>query len=309
MINQVTLQELQDQWNKVYETNSLHVPFLTWQWHETWQKVFGNSYQPFYLSINNTVIAPFVKKDQSVMWSGGDEIADYLDLIGPDNQKVPAWKEIIDLLKKEGNTKLFLRNVPENSPTVSFFKTLPNAKVIQEDTTPKIELPATWNTYLESLDRKNRHELERKVRKFEREQKEIKMYDSTDPIADTDLFLSLMKLDERKKEFLTPDMELFFRKMIETFQKQIVLTILSISGVPAAAMLAFHWKDSLLGYNSGFNEQQFSGAGFYLKSMHIKRAIENKIKTYNFLQGNERYKYELGGKDFFVYSINLLISH
>ena len=33
--------------------------------------------------------------------------------------------------------------------------------------------------------------------------------------------------------------------------------------------------------------------------------VEQKLKEYNFLQGSERYKYELGGKDFFVYSISL----
>lgn len=303
MINQVILQKSQEQWNKANETNSLQAPFYTWQWHNAWQTVFGNSFEPYYLSINNTVIAPFIKKDQTVMWSGGEEIADYLDSIGPEEEKKSAWPEIIEYLKKEKINSINLRNIPENSSTITFFKTLPNAKIIQEDTTPKIELPSTWNTYLESLEHKNHHELERKVRKFEREQKEIVMYDSTDPVADTDLFLSLMKLDERKKIFLTYDMELFFRNMIKTFQKNIILTILTISGIPAATMLAFHWEDSLMGYNSGFDEQQFSGAGFYLKSMHIKRAIENNIKTYNFLQGNERYKYELGGKDYFVYSI------
>jgi hypothetical protein len=297
MINQVTLEKLKPHWA------DSQIPFLTWQWHDTWQKVFGKLYQPYYLLINNSVIAPFIRNGQTILWSGGDEIADYLDLIGPDNQKGPVWIEIMEFFKKEGITTVALRNIPENSPTVSFFKTQPNAKVIQEDTTPLITLPTEWNSYLESLEHKNRHELERKTRKFEREQKDIKIYNSADPVGDTDLFLSLMKLDGRKKEFLTPDMELFFRNMTETFKENLILTILTVSDTPAAAMLAFHYRETLMGYNSGFDEQHFSGAGFYLKSMHIKRAIENKIKIYNFLQGNERYKYNLGGKDFFVYSI------
>jgi len=39
------------------------------------------------------------------------------------------------------------------------------------------------------------------------------------------------------------------------------------------------------------------------KAMAIKRTIEKGLKQYNFLQGNEAYKYHLGGCDFFVYTI------
>lgn len=145
--------------------------------------------------------------------------------------------------------------------------------------------------------------MERKIRKFEREQKDIKMYDE----RNIDLLLTLMKLDERKKIFLTQEMELFFRKIAEQFQKNIIQTILTVDGKPAAALLAFRVGGTLMSYNSGFDEAHFSGAGFYLKAMHIKRAIGAGIKTYNFLQGSERYKYELGGKDFFVYRVNVTL--
>ena len=228
-------------------------------------------------------------------------MADYLDIIGEDEAKTKAWPEIIDFLKTNGISSLHLNNIPENSPTLNFFKTHISSVIKQEDTTPMMNLPPT-------LDKKSRHEMERKIRKFEREQEKIKIYDSPDPVADTDLFLTFMKLDERKKRFLTLDMESFFQKIIQTFQEHIVLTILTISGNAAAAMLAFHYGDTIMGYNSGFNEERFSGAGLYLKSMHIKRATDAGIKTYNFLQGSERYKYELGGKDFFVYKVDTIIN-
>jgi CelD/BcsL family acetyltransferase involved in cellulose biosynthesis len=112
-----------------------------------------------------------------------------------------------------------------------------------------------------------------------------------------------MKLDPRKKEFLSPDMERFFRKI----HSMGTITELRVSGTPAAAILAFRVGDTLMSYNSGFDDTNFSGSGYYLKAMHIKRATESGIKTYNFLQGNERYKYELGGRDFFVYRIDVAL--
>lgn len=294
-------------WQKIYDSNSLKVSFLTYEWTEAWHETIGKEWEPYILHVNDNVIAPFARKGNEIIFAGGDEVADYLDIIGTDEAKKQAWPEILDFLKNEGITSLHLNNIPQNSPTIEYFKTKTTSAMKEQDTTPMMTLPHTWEDYLSTLDKKARHELERKLRKFEREQEEIEIHDSNNPVADTDLFLSLMKLDERKKRFLTLDMESFFLMMIEKFQKNIVLTILTITGAPAAAMLAFHYGDSLMGYNSGFNEQRFSGAGFYLKAMHIKRGVENGIKTYNFLQGSERYKYELGGKDFFVYKIDVTL--
>ena len=250
--------------------------FQSEEWIAAWHETIGKEWE---LVGNN-----LAKQGNELILAGGYEVADYLDING-------SWDEI---RKKFQGYHLTLRNVPEDSPTVKYFH------MEKEDTTPMMTLPPV-------LEKKARHEMERKIRKFEREQTDIKIYDSTDPVADTELFLFLMKLDERKKRFLTLDMEDFFKKIISAFQENIVLTILTVGDMPAAAMLAFKYGDTIMGYNSGFNEERFSGAGFYLKTMHIKRAIESRMKTYNFLQGNERYKYELGGKDFWVYKVDTIL--
>lgn len=283
------------------------MPFSTYEWVKIWHETIGKAWESYILNVHDEIIAPFARKGNDVVLAGGHEVADYLDSIGADDAKKKAWPEILTFLKQEGMTSLHLHNIPENSPTLEFFKTHTTSVIKEEDTTPMITLPSAWEEYLDTLNKKYKHELERKRRKFERDHEGIAISDSDNPVRDTDLFLSLMKLDERKKRFLTPDMESFFRKMIEQFQNDIVLTILTIAGTSAAAMLAFHIGDTLMGYNSGFNEQRFSGAGFYLKAIHIQRAIKNGIKTYNFLRGNERYKYELGGKDFFIYTIDVLL--
>ena len=58
-------------------------------------------------------------------------------------------------------------------------------------------------------------------------------------------------------------------------------------------------------YNSGFDKEKYDSVGLYIKALNIKQAIAHGKKTYNFLQGNERYKYELGAHDFFVYTIEM----
>lgn len=281
-------------------------PFSTYDWVKTWHETIGTKWDLYILHTDNDVVAPFARKGNEVIFAGGDEVADYLDVIGDPQGKQHAWPEIIEYLKKDGVASLHLRNIPEDSPTLGFFQKT-SGVLKEEDTTPIIPLPASWEEYLSKLDKKSRHELERKLRKFEREYNDIEIFDSKDAVADTGILLSLMKLDSRKSAFLTTDMELFFRSIIGRFTSNETLTLLYIAGKPAAAMLAFRFGETVMGYNSGFDEQLFSGAGFYLKSMHIKRAIDEGIRKYNFLQGNERYKYDLGGKDFFVYAVDILL--
>ena len=84
-------------------------------------------------------------------------------------------------------------------------------------------------------------------------------------------------------------------------------TQLLVDNTPAAVMLTFSAGDTLMGYNSGFDEKNYSGSGFYLRAKVLERARASGYKKFNFLQGNERYKYELGGKDFFVYRVDVTL--
>jgi hypothetical protein len=304
MTSQVTFDKAKIIWEAAFQKNSLHVPFLTWAWHNNWNEVFGKSFEPFYLVIDNEIIAPFVKKNNQILFSGGEEIADYLDLIGLDAKKADAWKQIIGYLKIHSINTLSLRNIPQNSSTLQFFKTIPEAQIVQEDTTPQITLPTQWTTYVESLPYKYRHELERKIRKFDREHTEIQFNISKDPGKDIEILLSLMEKDDQKKIFLTHPIKLFFKKTAETFADSISLLYITIHGEPASATLSFIEDGIYYLYNSGFDKVRHKNAGFYLKTKSVQYAIEHKCTVYNFLQGNERYKFDLGGKDFFVYSIN-----
>lgn len=236
-------------------------------WISAWHETIGKEWE---LVGNN-----LARRGNELILAGGYEVADYLDIKG-------SWDEV---KTKFHGCHLTLRNVPENSPTAQYFH------MEKEDTTPIAELPPI-------LGKKNRHEMERKIRKFERENETIEFKEGT-----IDVLLTLMKLDPRKKEFLTPDMEKFFRKIYSMGK----ITELMVHNKPAAAMLTFAQGDTLMGYNSGFDEVNFSGSGFYLKAMMLKRAREEGYKRFNFLQGNERYKYELGGKDFFVYRVDELL--
>lgn len=308
MITKATFQqELRDVWNTAVTKLPAQAPFFSYEWHVLWHQILGSSFEPYPLIINERMVGPFARKGTALIFSGGEEISDYQDLICSPDHTVEAWQEIIPFVRSEGITSMHLRNIPETSPTARFFRSFPGATIQQEDTTPTMSLPDSWDAFVESLEHKARHELKRKIRKFERKHTNIRIVESKDPGRDIHILLSLMRKDKKKFEFLTPDMAMFFEKIAQTFASHISLLLLYMDDAPASATFSFIYHNASLLYNSGFDKTCCPNAGFYLKAMTIKHAIEKKLTTYNFLQGNERYKYELGGNNFFVSSISLTL--
>ncbi len=290
-------------WDNISIQHTIAAPFFTYQWHTLWYEVLAKDWQPYPLVVDEEIIAPFARRNNEVIFSGGGEISDYQDLIGSDKKRREAWPQILDFLKTDGVTSLRFRNVPQSSSTVPFFQQFPNAIVTQEDTTPMMQLPSSWDDYVESLPYKDRHELRRKIRKIERGHKDIRIIESNNPARDIETLLDLMQKDEKKRTFLTLEMTVFFQKLAESFRNTISLFILLMDNKPAAATFSFVNNKTSFLYNSGFDKACCPNAGWYLKAMTIKKAIEEGLIEYNFLQGSEPYKYDLGGRDFFVYNI------
>jgi len=310
MINQVALnEETQRNWDFAIAKSILDVPFYTYEWHSVYFSTTGEKEIPFILHLPElSVIAPFAKNESTISFVG-PEITDYSDIIGTEEQKESAWNELLPYLKENGIQTINLTNVPESSITYSYFlnhsKERYAIEIKQRDTTPKIILPQDFDSYCHSLSRKERHELKRKNRRFIHDYPDAMIHSSNDIKNDIEILIDLMLLDERKKQFFTPENLAFFRALPVVFPEKLILQILMIDNQPATAILAFKTAQSFFLYNSGFDQSKFPGAGFHLKAESIRYALENHFEEYNFLRGNERYKYDLGGKDFAVFDISI----
>jgi CelD/BcsL family acetyltransferase involved in cellulose biosynthesis len=116
-------------------------------------------------------------------------------------------------------------------------------------------------------------------------------------------FFSLMEMDPDKKKFLSPQMRDQMSGIIHwAFEEGILqLSFLQISQSKAAAYLCFDHGKHLLVYNSGF-DYQFSeySPGWVLLSYLIQHAIETGKSHFDFMRGDETYKYRFGAEDGFV---------
>lgn len=297
-------------WDKLYITDPSQTPFSSFEWHTLWFTYLGTAFDPYTLAYNRSVLFPFAKQSNHVIFSGGTDISDYMDAIGPPQLTHEAWNNVLPFLREQNHKTLTLHNVPETSPTYTFFSDIKTRNyhtisITHEDTTPIISFPGMWDDYMNSLERKARHELKRKIRKFEREYPGTEVAESGNIESEMNILLTLMKRSEEKRQFLTDGMEQFFLHLPAVLPERTRLLLLRVGDQIPAAVVYFSVGDSFYLYNSGFDETNFSGAGFYLKAKSIQYAFDHGYKHYNFLQGSERYKYELGGKDFVVHRITI----
>ena len=221
---------------------------------------------------------------------GGEEVTDY------------AKTDIKDL--PQGYKKIQLDYVREDSET---FKSLrgDSSQVERQEVAPYIDLPKTWEEYLEGLKRKYRKELKRKIKRLEAIGHEVTQEDNLGE------FVRLHRLsDPAKNKFMSEPMARFFQDVYEAKIPgwQSKLAFLKIEGKYAAGIMSFVSEDEYWLYNSGFDpEYSFYSVGFLLKAWSIRQAIEDGKKKYDFLRGSERYKYELGAKDLQLYRIMIMI--
>lgn len=303
MIQSLTFNaDIRNLWNNLLKQSQFSIPFYSYEWHNLYFATDGKNKQPIILyDPDLQILAAFEKKGKTAAFVGS-EITDYSDLIGPEEHKEEAWQSIIKSLLQMGIEDLILTNVPQTSQTYNYFKD----KAKERDVTPLIRpLPSSYEEYLKTLSRKDRHELERKQRKFLREYPEVCICTKKGKEADIDVIVSLMKMDQRKLGFLTEEHEAFFRALPEAFPDSFLTMVLYVQNSPATAIVAFQTREAFLLYNSGFDQAHFPGAGFYLKAQSVQYAISHGFKEYNFLRGSERYKYNLGGQNFSVFDISI----
>jgi CelD/BcsL family acetyltransferase involved in cellulose biosynthesis len=262
------------------------------------------------INIENPSVLPRAEARRTVHWVGGSEVSDYLDLVALAESNRGACAAFLDYLAEREDWQILdLRSVPSVSPTISAVAELARARgwevqQVREDVCPVLELPDTWDGYLaERLDKKKRHELRRKMRKAERET-DVRWYWVEPYNLDVGLqvFFELHRAsDPDKGSFMTKRMEGFFRGVSEAARDSewLRLAIMRFDGHAVASHLCFDYGEDRLVYNSGFDVDTYGelSPGIVLMGYLIEDAIKSRLRRFDFLQGGERYKYDLGATD------------
>ena len=315
-----------NEWNTLLGKSNFDTPFLRYGYLKTWwEHKGGGEWDDGELVLLSARadgeligIAPLFSTlhegKKKLLFLGSIEISDYLDFIYEPRfgeEFISAVFDYLDSSPLADIESLLLVNLPESSPSNTYLEKACSAKGWKLDAkhayhTPAIQLAEDWDTYLAGIDKKQRHEIRRKMRRAEGSPEPISWYivnDSDKLDEEIDAFFQLMIMDDEKKSFLTDPMRKQMRSIIHwAFDEQILqLSFITVDGAKAAAYLCFDYQQRIWVYNSGFDPQfRDYSPGWVILSYLIQDAITNGRRIFDFMRGNEDYKYRFGAADSFV---------
>ncbi len=309
--NSAIFTEISEEWHQLLMHSSVNEIFLTPEYQSTWWQTLGKG-NLFVASIRLDSgelvgLAPLFIENNTISFIGCKDVSDYLDFIVHKEYEDLVYQAILNELKSINDVSFSLCSIPESSPTlIQIPKLLKDETMLtltEQEVCPQIQLPNTWESYLHNLDRKQRQEIKRKWKKIETTEEVAYECISEEHAAAqaVSLFIELhQQSSETKREFWDPHHTAFFEQLLPMLAKQgwLKLFFLSIKRhvIPIAAMLVFDYGGHYDLYNSGFNPDYSSlSPGQVLTAYTIKDAIENGRTLYDFLRGNEEYKFRLGG--------------
>ena len=307
------------EWQNLLSDSDTDTLFITHQWQRVWWDQFGDGAEMLLLGFKDDTslegIAPLSRRNGTISFIGGKDWCDYNDfpvLRGAERRFYPS---LVDHLEGEAWETLKLSSLREGSPTLEYLPGLARqhgylVQVLEEGVSPGVDLPSTWDMFLQGLSKKDRHEIRRKMRRIDSMGEDFRWYKLSEPgevESNLEDFIALMKFGrEDKRSFLTPPRESFFRNISIEMARECIfkLFFLEFKGERVAAVICFDYGRSRLLYNSGFNPAfGYYSVGLVLKALCIKDAIEEGKSYFDFLRGAEPYKYDLGGKDRTLYEM------
>jgi CelD/BcsL family acetyltransferase involved in cellulose biosynthesis len=239
---------------------------------------------------------------------GSIEISDYLDLVARPELLQSFLSGLLDWLTTaypEPWSLLDWVNLPDGSPTLAALKAesvkrgwVYSAEVYQP--TPYIPLPGDFEAYLETLDKKQRHEIRRKMRRAEESGRAVRWYIVDDVNAldsEMDAFIALMAHAPEKEAFLTPAMRAQLKDSARAAFNAgyLQLAFLEVGGEKACGYFNFDYDNRIWVYNSGLDPKFMDiSPGWVLLGYLLKWANDHKRAEFDFMRGNEDYKYRFG---------------
>ena len=296
--------------------------FVLPAWLKVWWQEFGAGAELHLGALRQEEevigVAPLLVREGKTSLIGSADVCDYLDFIVAPGREQDFFKVMLDDLREKGINQLDLSPLRPDSTVLTYLVSIAQNRGYEvlchpEDVSLELDLPPTWDEYLGILTSKQRHEVKRKLRRLE-EAGKVDYHFVEDSVAVHNAMDTFLKMftDSRpdKAAFLTAQMESFFRSLADNMAEVglLRLGILELDTQPTAMVMCVDYNDCMYLYNSGYNPQYNSlSVGLLCKVLCIKESIQEGKKRFDFLKGNETYKYHLGGGEVPLYSCQITI--
>ena len=321
-VTKETIETLSSCWLGPGQHLAWNCPFVLPPFLGAWRSAFVARSDPALWAVRQGEaflgIAPLLIRGNKARFLGSPDVCDFLDFVVAPGRGREFFAVLIDHLRQQGVTHLDLEPLRPDSAVMSELVEVARdlghgVDCERRDVSFELELPATWDDFLDSLTGTQRHEIRRKLRRLQ-EAAEIRFrtVEGVPQVGkEMDLFLALFASSRRDKAaFMTRRMASFFRSLAEALAQAGILKLffLELDAGPAAGVMCFDYGSSVYLYNNGY-DRRFSSlsVGLISKVLSIQEAIRWGRRRYDLLKGEEAYKRHLGGKPVPLYRCRVRI--
>jgi len=325
-----SFERLKPDWDEIYQADPDAQIFLSWTWMSQWIPMSSGSW--FILAAKPEPDARYVaifplrwrlKEDKAGFYNEivmtGNYAADYTGFICRpefDDRAVSAfarhfkrlnWRRLhLDYVRMtESRSRAFLLNFSDKR-----FETKAGSRINKQDNInnllcPSVSLPDQWDAYLATCTSTNmRQKLRRFLRQIEADPL-FRITHSKGEEVERDLKILLKfwaaKWGSRKGDRLSSILKSNFTMLRRCAEAGLLFLPMLWRGdqpLGGLASLVDPWKKAIHFYLAG-RDESFNDPppGLVLHAHSIRYAIGQGIKTYDFLRGNEPYKYSFGAKE------------
>jgi CelD/BcsL family acetyltransferase involved in cellulose biosynthesis len=317
------LEALGPEWSALVRASGGHWVFLTWEWMRTWWAHFNHGQRLFVLAARDEAgvlvgIAPLkiarrtyrgVPFRQLEFIGHGPELAaDYLDVITAPAHRNAVFRAFAGAIAdaRDAWDVIFLADVLETSPTLDWSEALAEANGWRHERRegfrcPYLELPSTWDAFLRSLSANMREHVRRRGNALERRHGgRLRLVRSGPDVASG--MEALFRLHgarwRTRGEVGSFDRHAHSRAFHQDLARRFVeadwlrLYLLEADGQAVAALCAYEYGGRLAYYQAGFDPAWAKlSVGSVLMALIIKDCIARGVPEFDFLRGDEDYKY------------------
>ena len=305
-----------ESWQNLLLTSD-HTVFSTWEWLTVWWKHFGKDKQLLILVAENDEkilgIAPLMYSISNVFGFRTAKVAfigtpnsDYNDFIvkeRPGECITLFLDHIHDSFQKKWES-IELNDVPETSPTAHFLQKREghlqtiSSRVLHECL--YIHLPKSYDELYSQLRYKFRQNLRRSMHNLAKGHKvEFADFSATKEVATGmeklfDLHQKRWNATGEPGAFADPKIQQFNLDVAQTLAARgwLSLNSLNVDGIPVASAYGFKYNSKFYYYLHGVDPAYYRySVGNLLVSSLLKKCFEEQLTEFDFLRGDELYKY------------------
>jgi CelD/BcsL family acetyltransferase involved in cellulose biosynthesis len=314
--------DLAGRWDELASFDPRDGFFRTFAWYRAWMQHIRPEAEPFIVVVRDaqgTIVglAPLCRlvypdlgfRLHAVGWGGREVVSgDYLDVISTPEHRPATVAAVWNALADAGSSwsLLVVGELIDGGDSYRALEELATQRGLtirrqEERICPFISLPSTFEEYLGSLGSSSRYHIRRRIRDvIEKKGASVQVYSQPQELAEhigtlIQLHLARWQKDNLPGTLGRPGIEPFLRSICADppAGSSCRLYVLTHEQKPAAALLAFHFGESALYYQAGWDPDSAVAAhspNVVLMAHSIRDAIENGLHYYDFLRGDEAYK-------------------